>query len=67
MKIHIFYLPNIKTIMTENKTNLPNLYEPFAIEAKWQKFWEDNQVYKADPNHPGEPYCIVMPPPKSYW
>lgn len=53
--------------MTENKTNLPNLYEPFAIEAKWQKFWEDNQVYKADPNHPGEPYCIVMPPPKSYW
>ncbi|HAE06103.1 MAG TPA: valine--tRNA ligase, partial [Richelia sp.] len=49
--------------MTENKTNLPNLYEPFAIEAKWQKFWEDNQVYKADPNHPGEPYCIVMPPP----
>ncbi|MBA2747468.1 MAG: valine--tRNA ligase, partial [Tatlockia sp.] len=25
--------------------------------------WDDNQVYKADPNHTGEPYCIVIPPP----
>ena len=49
--------------MTEKKTNLPKLYEPFVIEAKWQKFWEENQVYKANPNHPGKPYCIVMPPP----
>ncbi|NRB08525.1 MAG: class I tRNA ligase family protein, partial [Richelia sp.] len=44
-------------------TNLPSLYEPFATEAKWQKFWEENQVYKAVPNHPGKSYCIVIPPP----
>jgi valyl-tRNA synthetase len=49
--------------MTANITNLPSLYEPFSTEAKWQEFWEQNQVYKADPNHPGEPYCIVIPPP----
>jgi valyl-tRNA synthetase len=42
---------------------LPSLYDPFSTEAKWQKFWEDNQIYKADPNHGGEPYCIVIPPP----
>lgn len=49
--------------MTANIPNLPSLYDPFSTEAKWQKFWEDKQVYKADPNHPGEPYCIVIPPP----
>ncbi|AFZ56131.1 valine--tRNA ligase [Anabaena cylindrica FACHB-243] len=49
--------------MTATIPNLPSLYEPFSTEAKWQKFWEENQVYKADPDHKGEPYCIVIPPP----
>ncbi|MBE9008285.1 valine--tRNA ligase [Fortiea sp. LEGE XX443] len=49
--------------MTATISNLPSLYEPFTTEAKWQKFWEENQVYKADPNHGGEPYCVVIPPP----
>ncbi|MBD1937821.1 valine--tRNA ligase [Microcoleus sp. FACHB-68] len=42
---------------------LPPQYDPATTEAKWQKFWEENQVFKADPNHPGEPYCMVIPPP----
>lgn len=49
--------------MTETITNLPSLYDPFSTDAKWQKFWEDNQIYKANPNNRGEPYCIVIPPP----
>ncbi|MBD0263789.1 MAG: valine--tRNA ligase [Tolypothrix sp. Co-bin9] len=49
--------------MTATNSNLPSLYEPFSTEAKWQNFWEKNQVYKADPNKGGEPYCIVIPPP----
>ncbi|ARV60069.1 valine--tRNA ligase [Nostocales cyanobacterium HT-58-2] len=49
--------------MTAPNTNLPSLYEPFSTEAKWQKFWEENQLYKADPNSGGKPYCIVIPPP----
>ncbi|WP_088242875.1 valine--tRNA ligase [Calothrix rhizosoleniae] len=49
--------------MTATTTNLPSLYEPFTTEAKWQKFWEDNQVYQADPASGGESYCIVIPPP----
>ncbi|EKQ67905.1 valyl-tRNA synthetase [Leptolyngbyaceae cyanobacterium JSC-12] len=44
-------------------SDLPSQYEPFEIEAKWQKHWEANAVFKADPNHPGEPYCVVIPPP----
>lgn len=49
--------------MTATIPNLPSLYDPFTTEAKWQKLWEDNQVYKAEPQRGGEPYCIVIPPP----
>jgi valyl-tRNA synthetase len=49
--------------MTATITNLPSQYDPFTTEAKWQKFWEENQVYKADPKAGGESYCIVIPPP----
>jgi valyl-tRNA synthetase len=43
--------------------NLPSVYDSKTTEAKWQKFWEEHQLYKADPSKPGEPYCIVIPPP----
>ncbi len=49
--------------MTATNTNLPSVYDAASTEAKWQKFWEENQIYKADPNHGGKPYCIVIPPP----
>ncbi len=43
--------------------NLPPQYDPKATEAKWQKYWEDNQTFKADSEKGGEPYCVVIPPP----
>ncbi len=49
--------------MTATIPTLETQYEPKTTEAKWQKYWEENQVFKADPSHPGEPYCIVIPPP----
>ncbi|NJP11127.1 MAG: valine--tRNA ligase [Leptolyngbyaceae cyanobacterium RU_5_1] len=49
--------------MTAPVPNLPSQYDPFTTEARWQQYWEENQVFKADPNHPGEPYCVVIPPP----
>ncbi len=42
---------------------LPSQYDPSATEAKWQQWWEENQVFTADPQRPGPPYCIVIPPP----
>ncbi|WP_293354270.1 MULTISPECIES: valine--tRNA ligase [unclassified Microcoleus] len=43
--------------------NLPPQYDPKATETKWQKYWEDNQTFKADREKGGEPYCVVIPPP----
>lgn len=49
--------------MITSRPELPTKYDPFVTEAKWQKYWEENNTFKADPNQPGEPYCIVIPPP----
>ena len=49
--------------MTATIPTLPSQYDPFSTEAKWQKFWEDNLSFIADPDKKGVPYCIVIPPP----
>ena len=49
--------------MTATIPNLETQYDPKTTEAKWQKYWEEHQVFKADPSHPGEPYSMVIPPP----
>jgi valyl-tRNA synthetase len=49
--------------MTATETNLSTQYDPKQTEAKWQQYWAEKEVFKADPSHPGEPYCIVIPPP----
>ncbi len=49
--------------MTANPPTLPTQYDPKTTESKWQDAWETHQVFKADPNHSGKPYTIVIPPP----
>ncbi|HIK24955.1 MAG TPA: valine--tRNA ligase [Thermosynechococcus sp. M46_R2017_013] len=46
-----------------NAITLPSQYNPKQTEAKWQQLWERSGVFHADPNRPGKPYCIVIPPP----
>jgi len=49
--------------MTATNPDLSTQYDPKDTEAKWQKHWEEQELFKAAPEHPGEPYCIVIPPP----
>ncbi len=49
--------------MTTPVPNLSSQYDPSQTESKWQSTWEDNAVFKADPDHGGEPFCVVIPPP----
>ncbi|MEO1801881.1 MAG: valine--tRNA ligase [Cyanobacteria bacterium J06629_2] len=49
--------------MTATESNLSTQYDPKQTEAKWQQYWADQEVFKADPSAEGEPYCIVIPPP----
>lgn len=49
--------------MTATIPSLASQYDASATEAKWQTAWEADQVFKAQTDHPGEPYCVVIPPP----
>lgn len=51
--------------MTATIPNLSSQYDAATTEAKWQQLWEEKEVFKANPEASGEPYCIVIPPPMS--
>jgi valyl-tRNA synthetase len=42
---------------------LDKTYEPKAVEDRWSREWIARGYFHASPEHPGEPYCIVLPPP----
>ncbi|MBF0509430.1 MAG: valine--tRNA ligase [Deltaproteobacteria bacterium] len=42
---------------------LPKGYEPSLVEEKWYRFWEENHLFRAEVENPGEAYSIVIPPP----
>jgi valyl-tRNA synthetase len=42
---------------------LPQHYDPHAAYARYAKGWEESGAYSPRPDAPGEPYCIVIPPP----
>ncbi len=44
-------------------TNISKTYDPKAVEAKWYKYWEDNNLFRTNPASGNKPYCILMPPP----
>ncbi|QVV67245.1 valine--tRNA ligase [Synechococcus sp. LA31] len=42
---------------------LPKTYDPVGTEARWQQAWESTGAFHPDPNAPGEPFSVVIPPP----
>src|SRR5215467_11183069 len=39
------------------------LYKPQGVEQRWQQTWEEEGLYGADVEAPGETYSIAVPPP----
>ncbi len=39
------------------------LYKPEGVEERWQRTWEEEGLYHAEPDAPGDPYAITLPPP----
>jgi valyl-tRNA synthetase len=39
------------------------LYRPQGVEQRWQQTWEEEGLYRAYPDRPGETYVIAVPPP----
>jgi valyl-tRNA synthetase len=38
-------------------------YNPDGVEQRWQQTWEAEGHYHSEPDAPGEPYAIALPPP----
>ena len=43
--------------------DLPTVYDAKSTEEEIYKFWEDNEMFKADAKSKKPPYSIVIPPP----
>src|SRR5690349_7021499 len=42
---------------------METLYTPQGVEERWQKTWEEEGLYAADPDAPGETFVVMHPPP----
>ena len=42
---------------------LDKSYEPSQVEKRWYQYWEDEGLFRADPESPHKHYSIVIPPP----
>jgi len=43
--------------------SLDKRYDPSQYEEKWYRFWEEHELFKAQPDAGKPPFCIVIPPP----
>ena len=39
------------------------LYNPHGVEERWQRAWEDEGLYAADPDQSRTPFVDAHPPP----
>jgi valyl-tRNA synthetase len=44
-------------------TELAKAYDPKGVEEKWYAFWEEKGYFRGPTGAPGDPFCIVIPPP----
>jgi valyl-tRNA synthetase len=44
-------------------SEISRTYDPASVEAEANRVWLEERCFAADPAAPGEPYCIVIPPP----
>lgn len=49
--------------LQQNLKDLPTAYNPAETEGEIYKFWEDNELFKADAKSDKPSYSIVIPPP----
>lgn len=42
---------------------IPTVYDPQAVEAKWYRYWEEENLFHEEVDTDKEPFSIVIPPP----
>ncbi len=44
-------------------TELAKAYDPKGVEERWYAFWEEQGYFTGPTGAPGDPFCMVIPPP----
>src|SRR5919204_2528896 len=42
---------------------MESLYKPEGVEERWQRTWEEEGLYAAEPDRPGPKFVVAHPPP----
>ncbi len=56
-------VPQSAVPQEEQGADLQKRYDPKDLESSLYSAWTDNGLFGADPDDPGDPYVIVIPPP----
>ncbi|HEB85047.1 MAG TPA: valine--tRNA ligase, partial [Bacteroidetes bacterium] len=43
--------------------DIPKIYNPKDVEPKWAAWWEEEHLFRTEPNPAKTPFTIMMPPP----
>ena len=46
-----------------SSSSIDKAYEPQAVETRWYRYWEDEQLFAAQETSDRQSYSIVIPPP----
>jgi valyl-tRNA synthetase len=49
--------------MSAPTSEIPDRYDPSAVEERWYPRWEERGYFRADAAATGKPFSIAMPPP----
>jgi valyl-tRNA synthetase len=52
-------MPDTSSSVSANR----GAYDPAAIEQKWYRYWEENDLFRTSADSAKPPHVIVMPPP----
>ena len=63
VKSILYWINFLNYYPLQAQMELPTRYEPKESEKKWQKYWEENGVFKFDPKSEKTIYSIDTPPP----
>jgi valyl-tRNA synthetase len=55
--------PSISQKSQATSASLPKSYSPAATEGEIRARWDNANAFHADPNAPGEAFCVLIPPP----
>ena len=53
----------METPTTSSAPIMEKSFDPKNVEPRWRRFWEERELFRADPTSGRPAFCMVIPPP----